>query len=397
MTTDIAPGPAGTGLTGRTTTLLAVAAGLAVANIYYTQPLLTSIAGTFRVSSGAASTVVTATSIGYAAGLALVVPLGDILRRRRLICTLLLLVAVAQAASALAPGIVVLAGLSAVMGVCAGVAPLLVALAATLAAPGQRGRVTGKVMAGTLMGLLLARSGGGLIAQVGGGWRPVYAVATVLALVLALVLWRALPDLPPAQRLAYPALLRSVAVLVRTEPVLRRRCAYGFVSFAGLNMFWTSLVFLLAAPPYSYPVAIVGLFGLAGVAGAVIAPVAGRLVDAGRERLATLGLLLCVLAGWGLIAVRGGHVLAALLAGIVLLDLGAQGMQTSNLSIVYRLRPEARSRITTAYTTAYFLGGFAGAAASGLAYQAAGWPGVCAGGAAFTGIALLIWATEPRR
>ena len=249
-------------------------------------------------------------------------------------------------------------------------------------------------MAGTLMGLLLARSGGGLVAQIGGGWRAVYAVAAVLALALALVLWRALPDLPPAQHLAYPALLRSVAVLVRTEPVLRRRCAYGFVTFAGLTMSgrrWCSC-WPRRRTRTRWPSS--GCRPGRGGRRGDRPRSPGGWVDAGREHLATLGLLLCVLAGWGLVAVRGGHLLAALLAGIVLLDLGAQGMQTSNLSLIYRLRPEARSRVTTAYTTAYFLGGFAGAAASGLAYQAAGWPGVCAGGAGFTGIALLIWATD---
>lgn len=388
---------AGGGLSGRATTLFAVAAGLAVANIYYAQPLLTDIAHTFGVGSGRASLIVTVTSIGYAAGLALVVPLGDVLRRRRLVVTMLLVVAVAQAASACAPSIGWLTGFSALLAVCAGVAPLLVAFAATLATPDQRGSVTGRVMGGTLTGVLLARAGGGLIAEFFGGWRTVYAVAAVLMVVLALVLHRALPDLAPGARLRYPTLLRSTAALLREEPLLRLRCAYGFLSFAGFSALWASLAFLLAGAPYHYGEAAIGLVGLAGAAGALAAPLAGRLIDRGHERRATGLLMVCILAGWGLTAIAGGRVTATLLLGIILLDLGVQGLQTTNLSVIYALRPEARNRVTTAYTVTYFLGGFAGAAVSGVAYDRAGWSGVCVAGAVFAVLALLLRLVAARR
>ncbi|HEX3781630.1 MAG TPA: MFS transporter [Pseudonocardiaceae bacterium] len=385
----------GGGLPDSMVTLFAVAAGIAVANIYYAQPLLKAIATEFGVGSGTAALVVTATTVGYTAGLALVVPLGDVISRRPLVVTLLLITAVSLAACALAPTMPVLIGISVVLAVSAVVAPLLVSFAATLATSTERGRVTGRVMSGVLMGVLLARTGGGLIAQWGGGWRTVYAVAAVLMLVLAGVLARTLPDVPVAdRRLSYLPLLRSVAAIVREEPVLRLRCLYGFICFAGFSAFWTSLAFLLAKPPYGYDEAVIGLFGLLGAIGAYAARVTGRLVDAGRDQLVAGVLLTTILLSWGLLALHGGGWLPALIVAVITLDLGVQGMQVTNLSVVYRLRPDARNRITMAYMTTYFLGGVVGSAASGAMYSAYGWPGVCLAGAGLALLALLIWIAE---
>lgn len=380
----------GGGLSKGMVTLFAVAAGLAVANIYYAQPLLTSIASSFHVGSGIASLIVTAGQIGYALGLSLLVPLGDVVNRRRLVVTLLLVVAAAQAVSAVAPSIAVLVVAAAVLSFNAVVAPILVAFAATLAATEERGRVTGRMMGGVLMGVLLARTGGGLVAQWGGGWRTVYAVAAVLMLVLAATLYRQLPYLQPAERLRYPALLGSVVKIMLEEPLLRLRCAYGFLTFAGFTAFWTSYAFLLAAPPYSYREALIGLFGLVGVVGVLAARVTGRFTDHGREGVATAGLLGAILLSWVFLAVDDGRWLPGLVLGVVILDLGVQGMQVTNLSVIYRRRPEARSRITTAYMTVYFLGGFVGAGASGAAYAVSGWSTVCLVGAGFAALALLL-------
>jgi predicted MFS family arabinose efflux permease len=381
-------------LPGRTVALFAAASGLAVANVYYSQPLLQAIAGTFGTGSGTASLLVTLGQIGYAAGLALLVPLGDVVERRRLVTVLLLVVAAGQAVAAGAWSFGVLAGATVVVALSAVVAPILVAFAATLAPPAERGRVAGTVLGGVLAGVLLARTAGGLVAQVG-GWRSVYALASAAMVALALVLSRSLPRARPPDRLSYPALLRSVPRLVREEPVLRLRCAYGFVSFAGFSALWTAIAFLLAAPPYRYGEAAIGLFGLAGVAGAYAARWAGKVADRGGDRPATAAYFGLALLGWALMAPGGGHWLLPLVLGVVVLDFGVQALQSTNLSVSYRLRPAARSRVTTAYMTVYFAGGVAGAGASGLAYARGGWLAVCLVGAGFALLGLLLWTREP--
>ena len=382
----------GAGMPKAMGTLFAVAAGLAVANIYYVQPLLTAIAAEFHRGSGAASLIVTVTTAGYAAGLLLVVPLADITDRRKLIVALLSVVAVLQAVSAAAPSIETLTVVSAVVAGSAVVAPIMVAFAATLAAPAERGGVTGRVMSGVLVGVLLARTGGGLVAQWAGSWRAVYAAAAVLMVVLAVLLHRKLPTVPVGDRLGYGKLLRSVVAIVREEPLLRLRCLYGFLSFAGFSAFWATTAFLLAGPPYRYGEGVIGLFGLLGAVGAVAARVTGRFVDRGWERWSTGALMLAVLVSWGLMAIDGGGALVPLIIGVVVLDLGVQGVQVANLSAIYALRPEARSRITMAYTGTYFLGGAVGSGVAGAVYAGGGWLAVCLAGGVFAVLALAAWA-----
>jgi predicted MFS family arabinose efflux permease len=384
------------GLSRAVVALFAVAAGFAVANIYYCQPLLTAIADTFDVGSDTASMIVTAGTVGYAAGLALIMPLADVVDRRRLVVTLLLVVAVMQGVSAAAFSVSMLIAAGAVMSLTAVVAPILVTFAATLSTPQDRGRVTGAVMSGVLMGVLLARTGGGLIAQLG-GWRTVYAVAALSMVVLAAVLFRTLPRLAPTATMPYPKLLRSIFTILREEPVLRLRCLYGFVSFAGFNALWTSIAFLLGGPPYNYGTGLIGLFGVAGVVGAYAAKVTGPQVDRGRDHAVTGMMLALILVSWGLLGLAGGTWLPTLLIGVVLLDLGVQGMQVVNLAVNFRLRPEARNRITTAYMTAYFSGGVVGSGASAAAFAAGGWPAVVVVGACLAAFALAVWVIETIR
>ncbi|MTD45982.1 MFS transporter [Conexibacter sp. W3-3-2] len=374
--------------------LLAVVCGAAVANLYYAQPLLDTIAGKLDVSTGLAGVVVTATQLGYAAGLVLIVPLGDLLERRALIVRLLLACALALALTAAAPSFAVLAAALGAVGVTAVVAQVLVPMAATLAPPEESGRVVGTVMSGLLIGILAARTVSGVLSHAF-GWRSVYAAAAVLMLVLALVLWRALPR----QRIAaqveggYRGLLRSIPGLVREEPLLRRRMLYGAAGMATFSVLWTSLTFLLTDAPYDYGDATVGLFGLFGLAGALSAQAAGRFADRGRLREATGGFWACVLLGWALLAF-GRSSLAAVIAGIVVLDLGVQGQHISNQAAIFTLRPEARSRLNTAYMAHNFLWGAVGSAGAAAAYALAGWGAVVALGAAFAVVAFLAWVRE---
>jgi predicted MFS family arabinose efflux permease len=375
--------------------LFAVACGLAVASLYYAQPLLPQIARAFHVDSGRASLVITAAQIGYGLGLALVVPLGDLLVRRRLVPALLLVSALGLLASAAAPSLPVLMATVGVAGATSVAAQILVPFAATLASDGQRGRVVGTVMSGLLLGILLARTFSGLIAAVA-GWRTVFVTAGGLVLVLAVVLRLRLPDEADRPTLRYGQLLASVVHLVRTEPVLRLRAVLGGLVFATFNVVWTSLAFLLAGPPYHYGEAVIGLFGLLGAAGALAASLSGRLADRGLERWVTGGGLVLMTASMVLLGLGRTHLLA-LLAGIVLIDLAIQSVHVQNQQLIFALDPAARSRLNTAYMVTYFVGGALGSAGTGAAYAAGGWHAVVLLGVGCSGTALVLWGADQLR
>ncbi len=382
------------GISPRLILLLAVACGAAVANLYYVQPLLNLVVRAFGVSDSTAGLLVTVSQVGYVIGLVVLVPLGDLLERRRLITRVLLGAGVAAAACAAAPSFVVLAAALAALGALSVVAMIMVPLAATLAGPEHRGQVVGTVMSGVLIGILASRTLSGLIAAVG-GWRLVFAVAAIAMLALAVVLRRGLPVVAPTERLRYAPLLDSVLSLIAQEPVLRQRMALGALVFAGFSVLWTSIAFLLAAAPYHYGAGVIGLFGLAGLGGALIAPLVGRLADRGHDRLALFIPLLATLASWGLLAL-GGSSLPALIAGIVVLDLGIQGVHINNQNAIYQLQPDARSRLTTAYMVSFFIGGVLGSLLSTTIYGTAGWDTTCLLGAAIALTALAGWILTQR-
>ena len=377
----------GTPLSRRIVLLMAVSCGAAVANLYYAQPLLHTIAHAFKISNGTAGLLVTVTQIGYVLGLVLFVPLGDLLERRKLIGAMLI-------GAAAAPTFAMFAGAIGIAGVCAAVAQIIVPMASSLAEAPERGRVVGMVMSGLLIGILTARTVSGLIAAAF-GWRTVFGFAAASMLALAATLWRALPRVESSTDLGYGALLRSVLTLVREQPVLRQRMALGAVGFGCFSVLWTSLAFLLSGSPYHYGNATIGLFGLAGVAGASIAPIAGRLADRGHGRLAATAAPVILLASWGLLAL-GKSSLPALIAGIVVLDLGVQGLQISNQSTIYALDTEARSRLTTAYIVAMFLGGAALSAVTSALYASSGWGAVCVLGACTSAVGLALWTLTAR-
>jgi predicted MFS family arabinose efflux permease len=376
------------------TLVLALFTGISVANLYYTQPLLDTLGRSFGLAGGSAGLIVTVTQLGYAVGLVLVVPLGDLVDRRRLISGVSVLTSLALLGAALAPSFGLFQVASAAIGLTAVVAQVLVPLAAHLAADADRGRVLGRVMTGLLLGVLLARVAAGFVADAL-GWRALFGIAAGLMLAQAVALWLLLPPGRGEARLAYPALLRSVGRLVREEPLLRRRALYGMSVFGAFSVLWTGLPFLLARPPYGYGDGVIGLFGLLGVAGALAASFAGHLHDRGRSRAGT-GAFLALTVGAFVLMGALPHALPALVAGVVLLDLGVQGTQVLNQSTIYQLRPEARSRLTTAYMTTFFLGGALGSAASALAFSRFGWSGVAAAGIAFGAVGLGVWLTRQR-
>jgi predicted MFS family arabinose efflux permease len=373
-------------------TLMAVACGAAVANIYYAQPLLSTIARDFGVSDGTAGLLVTASQVGYAAGLVLLVPVGDLLERRRLITRIMLVTVLALAGTAASPSLSALAVALAVVGLTSVVAQILVPMASTLADERERGRVVGQVMSGLLVGILVARTASGAISEAG-GWRLVFGCSAALMLVLCAVLRVALPEVRPTTSMSYPSLLRSVAHLVAEQPALRMRMLYGTLGMGQFSALWTTIAFLLAGHPYDYGDATIGLFGLAGLAGALAAQAAGRLADRGRHQHSTGAAFATMLVSWGLIA-AGKSSLAALIAGIVFLDLGIQAAQITNQSIIYALVPSARSRLTTAFMGSVFVSAAVSSALASALYDAGGWGAVSALGAAFAGVGVLTWGCE---
>ncbi len=372
--------------------MLAGATGATVANMYYAQPLLHTLGRAFNVSTGTSGLLVTISQIGYVLGLAFLVPLGDLLERRALITNSMLCLAVAQAVACVAPGLAVFAGALLVVGVGTFVAQVIVPMSSHLAAEHERGKVVGTVMSGLLLGVLASRTLSGLVAEAF-GWRAVFGFAAVLMLALALVLRRSLPKVQPTSSLPYGAALRSIVTLVREQPVLRQRMLLGACSMGCFSVLWTSLAFLLSGvhgSHYHYSNAVIGLFGLAGIAGAGAAQLAGRLADRGRGLIVTTGTLTVLLASWGVLYLGRSSVIVLIL-GIMALDFGVQGTQISNQAAIYQLSPDARSRITTPYMVAYFLGGTGLSAVTGALYAADGWR-------ATSLLSLAAWfATELRR
>lgn len=377
------------GLSPALIVLMSVATGLAVASNYYAQPLLDTIANAFSLSVNQAGFIVTTAQLGYAAGLLLLVPLGDMFERRGLIVFMTLLAAGGMLITATSQSLWMMILGTALTGLFSVVAQILVPFAATLAAPEKRGKVVGTIMSGLLLGILLARTVAGLLASLG-GWRTVYWVASVLMALMAIALWRGLPQVKQDSHLNYPQLLSSIFSLFIKNSLLRTRALLGCLTFANFSILWTSMAFLLASPPFNYSEGVIGLFGLAGAAGALGARPAGGLVDKGKgHHTTTIGLLLLLLS-W--VAIAFGQFSAiALIIGILVLDLTVQGVHITNQSLIYRMMPEARNRLTAGYMTSYFIGGAAGSLISASAYQHAGWNGVCIAGASVALLNLVVW------
>lgn len=377
------------GLSLSLTLIMSIATGLAVASNYYAQPLLETIARAFELSVNQAGFIVTAAQLGYAVGLLFLVPLGDMFERRTLIVGMTLLAAGGMLITASSTTLWLMITGTALTGLFSVVAQILVPLAATLATPETRGKVVGTIMSGLLLGILLARTVAGALASLG-SWRTVYWVASTLMAIMALILWRTLPRIRQENTLNYPQLLASIFRLFATTPLLRTRALLGCFSFANFSILWTSMAFLLAAPPYNYSEGVIGLFGLVGAAGALAASRAGRLVDQGKARQSTIAGLLVLLLSWLFVAF-GIQSVIALLIGIIALDLAVQGVHVTNQSVIYRMMPEARNRLTAGYMTSYFIGGALGSMISASAYQHWGWLGVCAAGSITSLLNLLVW------
>ncbi|MGX8905058.1 MFS transporter [Streptomyces netropsis] len=373
-------------------TLFAVACGAAVANVYFSQPLLVTMGHDLAMSPALVGSVVTLTHVGYGLGLFFLVPLGDVADRRRLIVGQLLLLVGALAVVAAAPTAAVLLAGMAATGLLAVVTQTLVAFAASLAPPAGRGRVVGLVTSGVVIGILLARTASGLMADLA-GWRSVYLASAALTASLALVLHRVLPrhsDAPPTT-LRYGQLLRSTVTLFAREPLLRLRALFGLLIFAAFSTLWSSVALPLSEAPYFWSHSAIGALGLIGAAGALAATVAGRLNDRGLSRRTTGIALALLTASWLPLAFTRSS-LWALLGGVILLDLAVQAVHVTNQTLIYALHPDAGSRLIGGYMVFYSIGSATGAIAATSLYTVVGWGAVCALGAAFSCLAFALWA-----
>lgn len=364
---------------------MAVAAGLAVANIYYNQPMLERIEA--DLPGPFVGLVPVATQLGYAAGLLLIAPLGDVVDRRRLICIQFALLAIALIAAAAAPTGLLLATASLFVGITASVAQLIVPFAAHLSAPENRGAAIGKVLAGILAGILLSRTIAGFVATYA-GWREMFWLGVPAAIGAGVMMWRLLPAIRPEANKSYGKLITSLGQLWRDLPELRIAAITQALLFAAFSVFWTVLVFRLQSPAFGFGPDIAGLFGIIGMTGILAAPLAGGYADRRGPRPVVLAGALLTLAAWLILGLWGS--IAGLVVGVIVLDFATQSALVSNQHIIFSLRPEARARLNTVLMGTMFIGGAAGSAAGMFIWTRGGWTGVSVLGTALGIFASLI-------
>jgi predicted MFS family arabinose efflux permease len=357
------------------TSAMAAAAGMAVANIYYNQPMLGLIG--HDMPGIASSMLPTVTQLGYALGLLLIVPLGDLIERRRLIVIQFFLLAVALALIAIAPSTSLLLAAALAVGAASTVAQQIVPFAATLASPERRGAVVGTVMSGLLCGILLSRTLSGMVGA-HWGWRTMFGLAVPIALLAAGLMGARLPTSRPAGGIQYRSLIRSMASLWRSYPNLRRSAYSQGLLFSAFSIFWSMLALHLQAPPFGLGAGAAGFFGVIGIVGVGAAPIAGRVADRHGSRLIVVIGALTVLVSWLVFDLWNG--LAGLVVGVILLDFGVQIALVANQHIIFALQPEARARLNTIFMSVMFLGGAIGSFAAAFAWRHGGWPAVAFAG-----------------
>ncbi|SDP63355.1 Predicted arabinose efflux permease, MFS family [Arthrobacter sp. ok909] len=377
------------GMTRLRTTTFAVAGGLAVGNLYWAQPLIQEIARSLDVSAAAAASLVTVTQIGYALGIFLIVPLGDVLNRRKMIPLMLGLSAIALISAAVSPTFSLLLAALGGVGLTTVSAQLLTPLASELAAPEQRGRVLGTIASGALIGVLLSRTISGAVAEFI-GWRAIYVLAAVLAVTLAVVLSFIIPRLEKRPATNYFRLLGSVFTTVAQHRAAAPTVLISAIVFSVFSLFWTSLTYLLAGPTFSFTVGQIGLFGLAGLAGALAARRAGSFHDRGLS-VPVSGVALGILAVSLLGAWLAQSSVVALVVVVIALDLAAQATLVLGQTRLLSLPGQNRSRLNTAFIVSNFLGGAIGSALAGPLWTAGGWTTITLTGLAMVAGALLVW------
>lgn len=371
------------------TFLMAFAIGITVASNYYAQPLLHSITNELNISIDTSGIIITIAQFSYAIGLLFIAPLGDKLERKSLIIVLMLLTTSGLLMSALSHSLLLLLIGTAMAGLFSSVAQVIIPFAATLSDPSERGKVVGVMMGGMLLGILLARTFAGTISEIA-DWRMVYWVAAGIMLAVTALFSLSLPRYRSEIKINYWHLLSSIGTLFVQERVLRIRALLGGISFALFSLLWTPLAFLLTDSPYHYSDFIIGLFGFAGVAGAMGAPIVGRLSDKGKGVLVTTIGLSLLLVSWLPLSFAQLS-LISLIVVIILIDFAVQVTHVSCMNAIYQVRPEARNRMNAGYMVSYFTGGMIGSISSTYLFSHFGWQAIVIAGVVLAVLGLLIW------
>ncbi|WP_199743442.1 MFS transporter [Caulobacter sp. 602-1] len=377
MSADAPNAPARKGLSSSMTFAMSAAAGVAVANIYYNQPMLGLIEQ--DLPGPLTGLIPTATQLGYAAGLFLLVPLGDIIDRRKQIGVQFVVLALALVLAALAPSAALVVVASLAVGLASTVAQQIVPFAAHLSSPEKRGATVGTVLSGILTGILLSRTLAGFVAT-RFGWREMFWLGAPMALIAGAVMFMTLPRVAPDSKLGYGKLLASIGDLWKEFPALRLAAFTQALIFAAFTVFWTVLAFRLQSPAYRLGADVAGLFGVVGAVGIFAAPLAGRFADRRGPKPVVMLASILILVSWALFGVWTS--VAGLVVGVIVLDFAMQSALVSNQHIAFALRPEARARLNTVLMGSMFLGGAFGSAAGSAAWQAGGWTAVTALGGA---------------
>ena len=369
--------------------LMAFAIGVTIASNYYAQPLLHSITHDLNIAVEHAGSIIMAAQFSYAIGLLFITPLGDKFERKHLIIILMVLSTCGLIVSALSKNLWMLIIGTSMTGLFSTVAQVLIPFAATLSKPEHRGKIIGTLMSGMLLGILLGRTFAGAISTIA-DWHYVYWIATSIMGIVTLLLWISLPTYRNTININYFQLLWSIGSLYKQEPILRIRSLLAVISFALFSLLWTPLAFLLSNDPYHYSDFIIGLFGIAGAAGALGSPIVGKLSDKGKGWLATtIGLGLLLLSWLPLSLAQ--YSIIALILGVVILDFSVQVTHVSNMSAIYQIRPEARSRMNTGYMVCYFIGGMLGSVGSTYLFSHYGWIAIVVSGTILGLMGIICW------
>ncbi len=385
---DANPSDIKPGMNKLTLWVMTVATGLVVANLYYSQPLLDDIAHTYHVSSGAAGNIAVLTQMGYALGMLLLIPLGDMLKRKKLIMVDFSMIILSLLLAAFAPSFTVILAASFLIGFTSIVPQLIVPMAAHLSKPEERGKTVGFVMSGLLIGILLSRTISGYIGA-HFGWHIMFMIAAVLMLLLWVIIYFLFPEIEPQYKGNYTELMRSLITLVRTEPLLRLAALRGALCYACFGAFWTTLVFLLRQPHFNMGSEAAGLFGLVGTFGALGAALMGRISDKADPYTVTTFPIILIIVSYMVFFVSGSS-LTGLIIGVILLDLGVQATHISNQTMILSLSVKARNRLNTVYMVSYFLGGAAGTFLASRVWNTWQWQGVTIIGLTLSVAALLV-------
>ncbi len=376
------------------TWLFAIVGGAAVGNLYWAQPLLATIAKSLDVPIGSAGALVTMTQIGYALGIVMIVPLGDVVIRRRLIPLVMFLSALALLATALAPSYTILLASLTAVGLTTVAGQLLIPLASDLSSAEERGRTVGTIVGGILIGILLSRTISGVIADAF-GWRAVYFLAAATTVSFSVLLTRVLPAESKRPPIAYGRLLASVPAVVRKHRSVQVTLAIGTIGFCTFTMFWTGLTFLLSEPPFSYSLSQIGAMGIVGLAGSLAARRVGWLHDNGYSAAGTGAALILALVSLGIGATGSTSIIPVAIA-VLLFDVAIQGNNVLNQTRLFSVEPQARSRLNTAFVSCNFLGGAVGSLLAGFLWEFAGWMAIMSGAMGLISLAFLLWVAQRR-